>query len=349
MHRMAAFGRKLRLERERRGLARSEVAEVTSIYIHDLAALEFEDFSLLHGDDVVVERFVRTYAEFLELDVDAMVEDYRRSWSERVTRAEQDGPGATEPEEVSEAAPDPEPSAAPVEPQVEEPEAVDVAPDPREDPVEIAEEVGPSIDGPSPLPVSVSHEPAPRRPIPVSRIALAAGALAVVAIVVGWSLSGGQADPEPTTSVDVPAPIEERAEGTPPDPVEDATPIDDNVPAPETAEPPAPRVVTTSRVTEYGVGTGVVDRRLVGESDRFAAGTRVWFWTRVVDGAPGTSVDHVWTHEGREVDRIVLDVGSANWRTHSAKRIYEVGRWTVEARDPAGALLARGEFDCVAK
>jgi len=101
-------------------------------------------------------------------------------------------------------------------------------------------------------------------------------------------------------------------------------------------------------VTEHGVGSGVKNHRLVGESDRFEVGDRPWFWTRVEGGTRGRAIEHVWIHEGVETSRVRLPVGGALWRTHSNKVLWEVavGHWTVEARDESGRVLARSEFDC---
>jgi hypothetical protein len=86
---------------------------------------------------------------------------------------------------------------------------------------------------------------------------------------------------------------------------------------------------------------------LVGRSDRFAAGTQAWFWTRVEGGKPGDRIHHVWLHEGVEAARITLSIGGSRWRTQSAKTLRSAGAWAVEARDAAGRVLARTEFDCV--
>jgi hypothetical protein len=101
-------------------------------------------------------------------------------------------------------------------------------------------------------------------------------------------------------------------------------------------------------VREHGVGTGVVDRALVGEGNRFVEGEQVWFWTRVSGGAEGETIRHVWFHEGRETARIPLTLGGPHWRTQSRKilTIGMTGRWAVEAQDEAGRVIARSEFVC---
>ncbi|RMG43477.1 MAG: DUF2914 domain-containing protein [Acidobacteria bacterium] len=101
-------------------------------------------------------------------------------------------------------------------------------------------------------------------------------------------------------------------------------------------------------VRDFGVGTAVVARQLKGASDRFAGGTTVYFWTRVLGGRPGDAVDHVWFHEGRLVGRVRLPIGGPHWRTYSRRTLPRNcrGSWTVEARDAAGRVLARSAFRC---
>jgi hypothetical protein len=96
------------------------------------------------------------------------------------------------------------------------------------------------------------------------------------------------------------------------------------------------------------VGTAIVNKRLVGASDSFGEGTRVWFWTRVTGGRAGDRIEHVWIHEGRVMQRAGLELGGAHWRTQSKKTLFpgSAGSWVVEARDAAGNLLARREFSC---
>jgi transcriptional regulator with XRE-family HTH domain len=103
-------------------------------------------------------------------------------------------------------------------------------------------------------------------------------------------------------------------------------------------------------IPDYGVGTGVVDRRLVGRADRFAAGTTVFFWTRVLGGQRGHVIRHVWFQEGRAVMRVDLPIGGPHWRTQSSLPLPRgsAGRWVVEARTSDGRLLARDEFLCEA-
>jgi hypothetical protein len=126
------------------------------------------------------------------------------------------------------------------------------------------------------------------------------------------------------------------------------------VTSPHATEPSLARerqvVASGLSVAEHGVGRGVAGHELVGESRRFTAGERAWFWTRIEGGAPGGVIDHVWLHDGREALRVRLELGGARWRTQSYKDLGpgSEGAWAVEARDEAGQVLARRDFRCVA-
>lgn len=102
-------------------------------------------------------------------------------------------------------------------------------------------------------------------------------------------------------------------------------------------------------INDYGVGTEIVDRELKGEGDRFEEGTKVVFLTRVVGGAEGDRIRHVWLYEKEEVVSIGLTLGGPHWRTYSRKTIPPgtTGAWAVEARDSENRVLARAEFTCV--
>jgi hypothetical protein len=115
-------------------------------------------------------------------------------------------------------------------------------------------------------------------------------------------------------------------------------------------EPRAARAAGTGGaldVPEFGVGRRVVNRRLEGEGERFEEGSAVSFLTRVVGGANGEGIRHVWLRGGREVQTIELRLGGPHWRTHSRKTLHGLGPWAVEARDADGRVLARASFTCV--
>ena len=191
---------------------------------------------------------------------------------------------------------------------------------------------------------------------------LTRGALALVALGIlgggGWLLIDGEA-PE--------AGVERRlhpagrdspeADATPEPPAANVAPESTPQEAREQERPapaPAPRVdasIGEFRVSHSGVGTGVENHRLVGRADRFAEGSIVSFWTRVLGGAPGDVILHVWSHDGDEVMRAELEIGGSHWRTFSRHAMPEgsAGRWVAEARSPDGRLLAREEFLCVSE
>ena len=127
-------------------------------------------------------------------------------------------------------------------------------------------------------------------------------------------------------------------------------PAVEELPAPPAEAPAQPASTSHLKVGEFGVGTNVVDHRLVGRGDRFREGTVVWFWTSVLGGRPGDKIRHVWLHEGRTVAVAELKVNAAHWRTQSRRPLPEglTGDWTVEARDAEGHVIARSDFTCVA-
>jgi hypothetical protein len=99
-------------------------------------------------------------------------------------------------------------------------------------------------------------------------------------------------------------------------------------------------------VPRAGVGTDVVERHLVGESDTFQTGSTVVFWTFVEGGHAGDVVRHVWIHDGLTIRIVELAVGSPQWRTYSRMPLdaASAGEWVVEARDRDGRVLARRTF-----
>ena len=113
----------------------------------------------------------------------------------------------------------------------------------------------------------------------------------------------------------------------------------------------ASEAVSGLRVSSFAVGAGVVDRELVGESDTFAIGTSVVFWTHMIGGRPGDTIRHVWFHEAREASSMVLPVGSPTWRTHSRHTLTpeSEGDWVVELRDSEGRVLASTQFRSVSR
>lgn len=151
---------------------------------------------------------------------------------------------------------------------------------------------------------------------------------AAVALLGGWWLLKGREAPPPPQFV----------------------PREHPLPAPAPSATAASVATAVSLdVVEHGTGSGISDRRLIGEASQFHEGRQVYFWTRVEGGSNGENIDHVWLHDGSEEARMTLTLGGSNWRTYSYKTLQSgsAGDWAVEARDSAGQLLARREFRCV--
>lgn len=193
-----------------------------------------------------------------------------------------------------------------------------------------------------------------RASVPRAVLIVVASAVLIALVWIGWRWI----EPEDLSSPDATATVvrPEISDEVPSTPAEIPSEALEPAPQPQVETPvvtPPPPLVDTARstqlhITQYGVGSGVENRRLVGQSDVFAVDTRVWFWNRVEGGRSGDTIQHVWRLEGREMSRISLRIGSANWRTQSRKTLYpgSAGSWTVEAIDEAGDVLARSEFIC---
>jgi len=115
---------------------------------------------------------------------------------------------------------------------------------------------------------------------------------------------------------------------------------------PQAALPPVREQArpTSLEVAESGIGLRLVGTRLEGEGDRFVAGQRATFATRVLGGAMGEHIRHVWLCDGKVVQSIRLRLGGASWRTYSTKTLGRPGAWAVEARDEQGRVLARADL-----
>ena len=84
---MAEIGNSLREARIRRGLSIKDVEAVTRVRSRYLEALEQDDFSVLPGPTFVTA-FLRTYANFLKLNAEELVDEYKRHHEPRRVEAE---------------------------------------------------------------------------------------------------------------------------------------------------------------------------------------------------------------------------------------------------------------------
>jgi len=81
---MPDIGETLREARMRRRIDMAEVESATKIRAKYLRALENEEWSLLPGT-TFVKTFLRTYADYLELDSRSLVEEYKRRYERPAT------------------------------------------------------------------------------------------------------------------------------------------------------------------------------------------------------------------------------------------------------------------------
>lgn len=104
----------------------------------------------------------------------------------------------------------------------------------------------------------------------------------------------------------------------------------------ETAQEPA---------VEAEVATAIVDRVPEGAATEFPADVgELYVWSNVTN-AGGTSIQHVWMHDGNEYP-VTLAVGGSPWRTWSSKTITPdmTGEWQVEIRAQDGTVLETLSF-----
>jgi hypothetical protein len=108
------------------------------------------------------------------------------------------------------------------------------------------------------------------------------------------------------------------------------------------------QAVTTSAITvETAACTAVTDRMPVGTADKFPAEVgKVFLWCKVTGAADGSTITHVWNHEGKEIARVDLNVNAGAWRTWSSKTIPAswTGNWEVKVLGPDSAELKSVTF-----
>lgn len=343
-----------------------EISDATRIQISYLEALERDEFAALPGR-AYGKFYIRAYADVLGFDPSPLIGEY-----DRESAAQDTGP-------VIATDLDPRRSAW----QAAIRQAEDMTDGAVESPVTGA---GSAAAGESSRPPAEAPETAavtgPREPEAAAKPGPGRSLLIVTVLVVAllgvaawryWSspraVEGvAPAEPARTETTDAVAdrPVAPEATAA----IADRPAAEERAaPSPSRAEPPAPERAAGSAiagsdqpgkaeagastagpglsVAEYGVGDGIENMRLEGRDERFVEGDVAYFQTRVVGGAPGMSIRHVWLREGRPVQSLELAIGSSSWRTHSRKTLWGAGEWTVEARDARGRVLARSTFTVV--
>jgi hypothetical protein len=90
----------------------------------------------------------------------------------------------------------------------------------------------------------------------------------------------------------------------------------------------------------------VQGRQPVEPGESFAADVgKVWCWSKIKDGQ-GTTISHVYYHDGEEKAVVNLAIRSPLFRTYSSKRILPswTGPWRVDIVDTNGNVLKSLDF-----
>lgn len=105
-------------------------------------------------------------------------------------------------------------------------------------------------------------------------------------------------------------------------------------------QPAAP--ATAGAAAEAKAAKGVANREPVEEGTTFAAGDKVWIWSRIT-GAAGTKVQHVWKRNGVYDWKATLAVNSKRWTTSSRRKV-KAGSYTVDVVAADGTVLTSVAF-----
>jgi cytoskeleton protein RodZ len=340
---MATFGPLLRRTREQRGVTLDDVARETRLSKRYLVALEEEAIAKLPGG-TYNRAYLKTYATFLALQPETLLRDYAVE-ADRQSAASQQDLLETMNRTIDKRQADGGRSGR-------QPAAWMVA---VAGVVVVAGVIGAAWYGmagvsrhaPADLETESFAVTAPVTPPPP--VVPPPPAAAPVEMP-----PPAAATPASDASATQPAPDRDaRAAHEGPDEAAAAPPASTAPAPPELLSDPAPLAAGSPSshlsISGSGVGTAVVDRQLVGQAGRFTVGSRVVFWTHVVGGKAGDTIDHVWLRDGSVVGAASLNVGSADWRTQSRRVLDPAGRWVVEARDADGRVLARHEFETSAQ
>jgi hypothetical protein len=321
------LGERLKDARKLRGVALDEVQASTKIHRRYLEALERQDWSAFPGT-VFARGYLRTYSEYLGLDPERMLKAFAREHAHANPNSDHEAEARLAARAMLERlAASPGGGAAQRRRRLRAAAAAAtvglVAAGALWAALRLQEGAGvPAAEAVTRTSLSgvgeswIESDAAPQAP-----------AAEPLEVTVPW------APPAEATAAEAPS-----ASATMPDALPEPLPE----PLPETVPP-------SLSIEEHGVGNGVSNRQLLGASDEFVEGSVVWFWTHVEGGHRGDRVQHVWLREGREIGIIPLRVAGEQWRTQSRRKmgVGSAGRWTVEARDVEGRVLASTSFDVV--
>ncbi len=120
--------------------------------------------------------------------------------------------------------------------------------------------------------------------------------------------------------------------------------VKDRPPAEEKVKPEPPPQPDAGEGAEVKAGTGVIRKKrvLVGESDSFEPGTKVWVWSRV-HGHKGEAFKYVWKRDDKLVMEKEYTATSSHYRSWTAVRV-KAGSYTVEIQSADGDVLGSVAF-----
>lgn len=108
------------------------------------------------------------------------------------------------------------------------------------------------------------------------------------------------------------------------------------------ADSAVPSQAAAAPAAEVKAAKGVESREPVDESTSFAAGEKVYIWSRIT-GAANTTVKHVWKKDGTEIWSASLPVKSVRWTTYS-RRSVSAGQYEVEVQGEDGSVIGSVSF-----
>ena len=108
------------------------------------------------------------------------------------------------------------------------------------------------------------------------------------------------------------------------------------------AAPPKEKSASALTVTGAGLGTGVQERKLVGEGTQFALGQKVYMWL-ALSGGPADEIVVTWKQSDKSYET-KLSVQGKTVHTWAYKTAAVAGAWEVSVADAAGNVLKKLEF-----
>lgn len=106
-------------------------------------------------------------------------------------------------------------------------------------------------------------------------------------------------------------------------------------------------VLQELQVEEAVICKAVVDRTPQDSGETFPADVgQLYCFSRIIGGAEGTTITHVWKMGDTQMAAIDLNIGGSPWRTWSSKIIDPTwtGAWTVDIQDAQGNVLQTLSF-----